>query len=964
LNLNGPWRFAFDRHNRGEHERWYRVVHPEVGHRAGGAKDPFGDTIVVPFPWESPLSGVHDTEYLGAGWYQRAITAPASWASDASPSAFGAPERDGNGPHSPERGSSTVAGVGWRLRPWLAFGAIDWEARVWIDGRLVAEHVGGYTPFEIDLSPFLTPGRQSTLTVRACDHNDASTPVGKQTRRWYTHSSGIWQTVHLEGRPTVHVVSARITTPLSPAPHATFAIEVNTGELASGDLVVVEVSSPDQLFSTAREVIVASGPEHPGARATVTVTPTDPQLWSPDHPHLYHAIITCQTQPAGDEAVESQFGSSTQVRDATNVAVQVDTVRTYFGLREVRTASWEDRALQVILLNGSPLYLRGALDQAFHPEGVHAYPSDDAIRADFRAAKDLGLNMLRCHIKVNDPRYYYWADVFGVAIFYDFPCTIVDTPASRRHWEATFRDALARDANHPSIIAWILFNETWGLERHEEADGWHWVESMFHLCKTLDPTRIVEDNSPCHYDHVISDINTWHFYITTWDAAREHVKRVVDRTYPGSGFNYVGGKYGGDASRYVQANAPLLNSEYAGLSARHGEKDIAHTFRYLTTDLRRHEAITGYVYTELTDVEWEHNGLVTYDRTAKVFGYDSAFPGMSPADVNGADVVGFDASPFEWAVPGTELALAAFVSHWADTPINGATLHWAIDVVDIDGHTHRDVAVASMPVQLRRYGVTNAGLVEISVPSVWPGGLLTVRLWLTDGAGNVRARNYTQRGIGAVPTTTRAVDGIAHAPVEIRPNAITWRPCPADYSDASWPDPRIAPDGQKLGAPGTGWVEYALAVPSDLNLSSDATLIVRFEAGSRSALQRRGWHDTRHFQPTDYPQTRPYGRASRIDVTVGGVSAGTVTAPDDYADARGIWSLSALPEWEYASAGTVLEVTLHGDPVRCALDHASDGVLRVRLTVPPGEAANGLNLYGAGRGGSPVPLTIQLNDGR
>jgi hypothetical protein len=928
LSLNGTWRFTFDAHNRGEHERWYRSAHPAVGTRDYGVEDPFGDTIVVPFPWESPLSGVCDPEYLGVGWYQRTIEVPASW-----------------------EGSSG----GWRLHPWLIFGAIDWEARVWVDGQLVAEHEGGYTPFEVDLARFVKPGHPATLTVRACDHNDASTPVGKQTRRWYTHSSGIWQPVYLEGRPALHIVSARITTPLAPAPHAQFVIDVDTAGMHAGDEMHVTVSSPDRQFPTSTATLIALG-DGSRTRTTVLVTPDRPRLWSPEDPHLYHATITCRS--AG-------FGAATPPPPhAPDGAESIDVVRTYFGLREVRTAAWEDRVLEVILLNGNPLYLRGALDQAFHPDSVHAYPTDEAIRADIQAAKDLGLNMLRCHIKVNDPRYYYWADVLGVTIFYDLPCTIVDGPTARRHWEATFRDALERDANHPSIIAWILFNETWGLERHSEEDGWQWVESMFNLCKSLDPTRIVEDNSPCLYDHVLSDINTWHFYITAWERARAHVQRVVDQTYPGSGFNYVGGKFGGTARRFVQGNAPLLNSEYAGLSARQGEKDIAHTFRYLTTDLRRHEAITGYVYTELTDIEWEHNGLINYDRTAKVFGYDVAFPGMTPADVNGADVVGFDASPFDWVAPGSTLVLPAFVSHWANVPIDDASLHWAVDVADPNGRHHRDVSAGSTAIDLRRFGVTHAEPVTVGVPEAWPGGVLTVRLWLTDGAGTVRARNYTQRGIGTPALTTEPDRRRAHPPIATDERTVTWRPRPADFADASWPEPRIAPDGQKLGALGAGWVEYALELPDDVHYRPGASLIVRFEAGSRTAFQRRGWHDARFFQPSDYPQTRPTGKGSRIDVTVGGVLAGSVTTLDDFADARGVLSLTALPEWEYGSAGTVLEVSLSEDALNEALSMASSGVLRIRLSVPAGPHANGLNLYGSGRGGSPVPFTIELHRGR
>ena len=140
---------------------------------------------------------------------------------------------------------------------------------------------------------------------------------------------------------------------------------------------------------------------------------------------------------------------------------------TYFGLRTVATGRWGGKPYEYVLLNGAPVYLRGALDQAFHPEGLHAYPSDAALRADVAAAKALGLNLLRCHIKVNDPRYYYWCDRLGVLCMYDLPSASIYTPRARANWEQTFREALARDYNHPCVFAWILFNETWGLEEHQ-----------------------------------------------------------------------------------------------------------------------------------------------------------------------------------------------------------------------------------------------------------------------------------------------------------------------------------------------------------------------------------------------------------------------------------------------------------------------------------------------------------------
>jgi hypothetical protein len=142
------------------------------------------------------------------------------------------------------------------------------------------------------------------------------------------------------------------------------------------------------------------------------------------------------------------------------------------------------------------------------------------------------LQVDRWQCKLNDPLYYYWADRLGVLILSDLPCTDLDAPSARRHWEAGLRGAIERDFNHPSVIGWVLFNETWGLDNHDRPDGQAWVRSMFDLAKRLDLTRLVEDNSPCLYDHVVTDLNSWHFYVNDYDQTRRHVDRIVPRPIP------------------------------------------------------------------------------------------------------------------------------------------------------------------------------------------------------------------------------------------------------------------------------------------------------------------------------------------------------------------------------------------------------------------------------------------------
>lgn len=449
------------------------------------------------------------------------------------------------------------------------------------------------------------PGQPATITVRAYDVAAADTLIGKQVERWYTQTGGIWQTVWLEGRPAATIEQIQI--------HAD--VRVGTASFT---------------------VSVAST-----ATAMLTVRVPEPHAWSPEDPFLYDCTVHLEPLDGGE----------------------TDSIGTYFGLRSISTGCWEDRPYQYVLLNGEPVYLRGALDQAFHPDGVYRYPSGDAIHADIQAAKDLGLNMLRCHIKINDPRYYYWADRLGMLIMYDIPNFDLYTPTARANWEGTLRAAIARDASHPSIIAWIIFNETWGLEEHDRPVSWARVALMVALTKMLDPTRPVEDNSTNKYDHFVTDLNSWHFYIDEYGRARRHIQHVVDQTF-------VSGRHSQapEAVTYVQGTQPLLNSEYAGIGACSGDLDVSYSFKFLTTELRRHDKICGYVYTELTDVEWEHNGYLNYDRSPKEWGYDAFVPGMRLADLNGTDMVGLDCPPCQTLRPGSTFRAQRNCLPWSATP--------------------------------------------------------------------------------------------------------------------------------------------------------------------------------------------------------------------------------------------------------------------------------------------------------
>ncbi|NJN83320.1 MAG: hypothetical protein HC802_14250 [Caldilineaceae bacterium] len=250
LNLNGEWRFAFDPGLIGEQSDWYRPSHSAEGQPVPAAKQrgkAKNLRITVPFPWESKLSGVERPDYKGAAWYEREFTAPTDWTG---------------------------------MTPFLNFGAIDWHARVWINGRFAAENDNGYLPFSIDLRPFVQPGETATVTVRAYDIADATTLVGKQVPRWYTCSSGIWQTVWLEGRAATHIVNVRVEPRVAEGQAAMrFILHVD----APGDYQLRVAALENGFEPVERELALAPGK----TSVDLIVAIPEPQLWSPETPYLY-----------------------------------------------------------------------------------------------------------------------------------------------------------------------------------------------------------------------------------------------------------------------------------------------------------------------------------------------------------------------------------------------------------------------------------------------------------------------------------------------------------------------------------------------------------------------------------------------------------------------------------------------------------------------------------------------------
>jgi len=868
VNLNGTWRFDFDPKDEGESQQWFEPGRHE-----------FARTITVPFPWESKLSGIGDVKYQGVAWYAREVTLP--------------------------------GGEGWDGKAaWLVVGACDWAAAVWVNGKPAGKHVGGYMPFEVNLSPFAKPGEKALVVIRVKDETGPEQPTGKQTG-WYTRTSGIWQTVYLEPRSASYVRSFR------------FTCEPNVEQLESDCPIrydfEIAAAGPNQ----AVELQIDGKTVGTGA-AFIAATITKPELWSPDHPKLYEAKLV--------------------LREGLRV---IDEVHTYFGLRSIGVATAPGRDYNYICLNGKPFYLAGALHQSFHPDGIYQYPDDAAIRGDYEYCKKIGLNFLRIHIKNAIPRELYWADKLGVLIMQDMPNYTHNTEKSHRFWEENLRAAVARDFNHPAIFAWCDFNETWGIGHGGyKAETQKWVASMWELTKKLDPTRLVEDNSPCNYDHVITDINSWHFYINDYAAAKKHIQEVVDKTFPGSEFNYAKG--------YKQADAPLINSEYGGIGAGSGDQDVSWCFKFLTNELRKHDKICGYVYTELSDIEWEHNGFLNYDRSEKQFGYDYWFPGFTLKDLNNPDFVVLDAEPCIVLKPGEKRDVPVAISHWSDREAKDLTLRWRTDWIDRFGSRHNG-EWQTRPATWKPFAVTPQEAIAIAAPEdpkAPTAGLLGALLVeLTDAQASV-ARNYLNLSVDAPSPRLEAPDE----------RRLFVRFKPGDYAAWDWPGwpmPVVnGPAADEVCGTGAGGVEYELQLPGGFPAADLSMIRVTAELSARAGAERLDWPARR--TPMDRPQTDGRKWPTEVRITINGVEIVRQVLPDDPADARGV--LSHLCGHHPGSYGWLVRGDLTGEDLKRVAAVIRGGTpMRIRFEVPAdAKHPGGLAIFGERLGGWPVDPTLML----
>ena len=565
-NLNGVWNFCFDDEDKGLRERWFLQ------------DAPFRMQINVPFVYECELSGINVQERHDIIWYKRDFDTPTL---------------------TPQQ------------RLILHFGAVDYQAQVFINGQMVKEHIGGETPFSIDVTPFLEKGTVQSLCLRVHDPLDnQEIPRGKQFWMpksqgiWYTRSSGIWQTVWLEVVNDQHIESLAIEPDLDSGT-VEFNIKAKTSnqntmlglEIYYGDQLVVETRTkciePKLKFSVD---LVQSDVFRTGFHDS------DEYLWSPEYPNLFTVKLTLID-------IDSN--------------IEIDSVSSYFGMRKIHSENG------IICLNNKPYYQRLVLDQGYWPRGLLTAPEDKDYRRDISLAKEMGFNGCRKHQKLEDPRFLYWADKLGFLVWEECSSTPFFTAESQIAIFDSWKEVYLRDRNHPCIITWVPLNESWGVPNiHLDGKQQHWAQTLYHLLRSLDNTRLVSSNDG--WDQTVTDICAIHNYRFGKNEDDPEFKEFCETLSSPEALvsQYVSGRpvyangfsYGGEPILVTECGgmgfATNQESDWSYLSIC-SEKEFLSAYRRLVSALSTSKYVQGFCYTQLTDVEQEVNGLLTYDRKPK-----------------------------------------------------------------------------------------------------------------------------------------------------------------------------------------------------------------------------------------------------------------------------------------------------------------------------------------------------------
>jgi hypothetical protein len=722
LSLDGIWEFAPDPKDLYQSDRL-----PQMR------------SITVPGGWETQFPS--EAGAFGRGWYRKTVFIPPDWRDRA---------------------------------VFLRFGAVNYHCRVWVNGTLVGEHEGGYTPFDFRIDPQLKQDAENEIVVRVVHPAHAipsypdfsfseiatavqdmfgyaigEIPIGKQN--WYGSVSGIWQSVWLEAvypvfftgvlvTPDVAGQTARVRIGLNDPPRDGDGLSLKYQIVGADGTAVADLAG----VPLAEAIAANHTPGRALTAPAIDVPLASLRLWDLHDPHLYRLSVALQHR--GEE---------------------LDRTEVQFGMRHIEAR--ENR----IFLNGRPLYIMGALDQDFYPETGYTPPSDEFLEDQIRKAKHMGLNLLRCHIKAPDPRYLDIADRMGMLVWEELPNWTRLTEQAAARGRETLTRMIERDYNHPSVVIWTIINESWGADLVNRVDDRRWLKQMYHYIKSIVPNGLVVDNSPCNTPHgrnfhLRTDIEDFHIYFAVPDHYQKWANWVRDfSTHPSWTFSYFG-----DAERTGQE--PLMVSEFGnwGLPTlkdllteygvepswfRTGSEETQphgvqrrfsryhldvifgsydqfailtqwhqyYALKYQIEEMRKYPSVAGYVITEFTDLHWEANGLLNIWRRPKVFynhlaqfqAQDVVFASWQRINYWESDLCNVD----------------VFVSHFDDTELQGYSVEWNISDLGVAG-TIENVSV-------ERPDARKVGTISFVVPHIRHSLRSRLHLRLRDPEGRIVARN-------------------------------------------------------------------------------------------------------------------------------------------------------------------------------------------------------------------------------
>ena len=563
LNLNGEWDFEIDNEVSGAAKGYFK-------------RTELNSKIIVPFSPESKLSGLAHTDFMNAVWYKRDVDIPLEWTNK---------------------------------RVILHIDACDYKTTVYVNGKYIGYHVGGYTSFAFDISSAIVDGSNRISICAEDDIRSEKQVSGKQSHRfssygcYYTRTTGIWQTVWLEAVEEAHITNYKVTSNIS---DTSVSIEVLTSPAAMGASLRVTASYEGKYMGEAKADIYSSS-------TRVNISLADEHLWEPGSGRLY------------DLHFELLKNGS------------LDTLDGYFGLREVSIT--KEHGLQI---NGKTVFGRFVLDQGYYPDGIITAPSDEALVFDIKASLSCGFNGARLHQKVFEPRFLYHADRLGYMVWAETGNWGLDHTKEENiyHFLPEWLEEIERDFSHPSIIGWCPFNETWDKNARQQSDKF--LNTVYDITKAIDKTRPVVTSSGS-YQTSKSDVHDIHEYEQNPELLRSYFSEMDKGVIRDQLYRRIPAR-----QRYNTA-LPVFVSEYGGIkwilenndsawgygASVKTEDEFFERLSGLTDALLENKGIFAFCYTQLTDIEQEQNGVMTYDRKFKfapekfalIFGKKAAIEG-------------------------------------------------------------------------------------------------------------------------------------------------------------------------------------------------------------------------------------------------------------------------------------------------------------------------------------------------